>query len=65
MTTHNGRKFKRNTGLSRLEQRAWMIMEERAKSGRPIAFWVAYSAACVEAHNRKMRPEMTETVRLF
>jgi len=65
MTQHNDNKFERKTTLSSIEQRAWRIMEERARMGRPVSFWVAYSAACVESHNRKARPEMTKKVRLF
>jgi hypothetical protein len=53
------------SSLSSIERRAWIIMEERARKGRPVAFWVAYSAACVESYNRKVRPEMTRKVRLF
>jgi hypothetical protein len=53
----------KKSSLSRLEERAWEIMRERAAQGRDVDFSIAYAAAVTEHNNKRMRARERKRLR--
>jgi hypothetical protein len=53
----------KKSGLSRLENRAWEIMRERAAQGKEVDFSIAYAAAVTEHNNKQLRARERKRLR--
>jgi hypothetical protein len=53
----------KKSALSRLENRAWEIMCERAAQGKDVSFSIAYAAAVTEHNNKRLRTRERKRLR--